>query len=566
MSGPSERVERMPMVPVGRAIVEVLGRLGVETIFGVPGGQTLFIMDALYDVPGIRFVTTRHESAAACAADGYGRFTGRPGVALVTTGPGATNMLTGVGGAFRDSSPCVFLTVNNRTAHIAEDDTQAADHVAIFRPLTKWATLVTDSGAVPGVLEEAFRVAVDGNPGPVLVDFGRDVVEEGEVDAAAIAAVQPQERSVPIPDEAAIAAATDLLLAACRPLIWAGKGVMLAGASEAVIDLAETLCAPVVTTFNGIGAVPTDHPLALGALSRSATRLGQQALAEADLVLAIGNSLNGATTGHWTLQVPPLVQIDIDASQLGRYYPIRAGVAGDARIATVAIGDRVGSRVEGDEAAHAARQEWAAAWGPRRDAWRRAAFCVDGADLEPIKPQTLMRELRSACPRETIFCVDAGNPGIWTHLLEIYDPGTYQKPVGFGNMGYSLGAALAVKLAAPERPVVVVIGDGSLGMSLAEIETLVRERVPVAIVVMNNRSYGNIKQEQLYKFDAPRYIGVDFLDTNYADVARALLADGERVSDPAALPEALARALTAGTPYLLDVLIDAEPNVWLKPF
>ena len=554
------------MVPVGRAIVDVLGRLGVDTIFGVPGGQTLFIMDALYDTPGIRFVTTRHELAAACAADGYGRFTGRPGVALVTTGPGATNMLTGVGGAFRDSSPCVLLTVNNRTAHIAEDDTQAADHVAIFRPLTKWATLVTDPATVPMVLEEAFRVAVDGNPGPVLVDFGRDVVEEGEVDAAAVEAVHRQERSVSAPDDDAITIAADLLLDSRRPLIWAGKGVIVAGASEAVVDLAQALCAPIATTFNGIGAVPSDHPLALGPLSRSATRLAQEALAETDLVLAIGNSLNGATTGHWSLQMPDLVQIDVDPAQLGRYYPIRAGIVGDARLASTALAERVRDGVGRDGEVHTARRMWAAAWGPRRDAWRQDAFCIEGAEAAPIKPQTLVRELREACPRETVFCVDAGNPGIWTHLLDIYEPGTYQKPVGFGNMGYSLGAALGVQLASPERPVVAVIGDGSLGMSLAEIETLVRERAPIVIVVMNNRSYGNIKQEQLYKFNAPRYIGVDFLDVNYAEVAKTLLADGERVSDPAALPGALNRALAAGKPYLLDVLIDPEPNVWFRPF
>jgi acetolactate synthase-1/2/3 large subunit len=556
----------MPTVPAGQAVVEVLRRLGVDTIFGVPGGQTLFIMDALFDAPDIRFVTTRHELAAACAADGYGRFTGRPGVALVTTGPGATNMLTGVGGAFRDSSPCVLLTVNNRTPHIGEDDTQAADHVAIFAPLTKWATLVTDPAAIPGTLEEAFQVAIDGNPGPVLVDFGREVVEEGEVDEAAVTAVRRQERSVPKPDPQSIRDVANLLLAARKPLVWAGKGVILAGAGEAVTDLAEALCAPVVTTFNGIGAVPADHPLALGALSRSATRLGQAALAETDLVLAIGNSLNGATTGHWSLKLPSLVQVDVDPAQLGRYYPIQSGIAGDARLAAAALAQRVRDGMGRDAAAQAARREWADSWGPRREQWRREAFCVDGADEAPIKPQTLVRELRNAFPRETVFCVDAGNPGIWTHLLDIYEPGTYQKPVGFGNMAYSLGAALAVKLAAPERPVAAVIGDGSLGMSLAEIETLVREQAPVAIVVMNNRSYGNIKQEQLYKFDKPRYIGVDFLDVDYAEVAKTLLADGERVSDPADLPDALGRALASEKPYLVDVLIDPEPNVWFKPF
>jgi acetolactate synthase I/II/III large subunit len=378
--------------------------------------------------------------------------------------------------------------------------------------------------------------------------------------------VRRQERLVPKPDPQSIRDVANLLLAARKPLVWAGKGVILAGAGEAMTDLAEALCAPVVTTFNGIGAVPADHPLALGALSRSATRLGQAALAETDLVLAIGNSLNGATTGHWSLKLPSLVQVDVDPAQLGRYYPIQSGIAGDARLAAAALAQRVRDGMGRDAAAQAARREWADSWGPRREQWRREAFCVDGADEAPIKPQTLVRELRNAFPRETVFCVDAGNPGIWTHLLDIYEPGTYQKPVGFGNMAYSLGAALAVKLAAPERPVAAVIGDGSLGMSLAEIETLVREQAPVAIVVMNNRSYGNIKQEQLYKFDKPRYIGVDFLDVDYAEVAKTLLADGERVSDPADLPDALGRALASEKPYLVDVLIDPEPNVWFKPF
>src|SRR4051794_16819391 len=250
----------------GQLVVETLRALGVQAVFGVPGGQTLSITDAILDQPDIRFVTARHEGAAACMADAVGRMTGRPGVCLATTGPGATNLLTGVGGAFRDSSPVLVLTCNNRLPDLDRDDAQAADHVAIFRPLVKWAKLVSHPSTIVQVLQEAYLRATTGCPGPVLVDFARDAIESSldsslldAVPVGAEVAAAARERTPGDPER--IRAAARLLSEAERPVLWLGNGTKLSDAGEAALALAERMDMPVITTFNGIGAVPTTHPL-----------------------------------------------------------------------------------------------------------------------------------------------------------------------------------------------------------------------------------------------------------------------------------------------------------------
>ena len=315
----------------GELVVDALRALGLKYVFGIPGGQTLAITDAILDHDDIEFVTTRHEGAAACMADAVGRLTGSPGVCLATTGPGATNLLTGVGGALRDSSPVLVSSCNNRAADLGRDDAQAADHVAIFRPLTKWAMLVTDPLSIPRVVHEAAIRATSGCPGPVLIDFARSALEASVTldaghglgfpsDWASQVREVPGQRAFADPDLIQRAAA--LIHGAERPVIWVGNGVQLAGANEVVVELAESVDAPIITTFNALGAVETPHRNVFGPLSRMGTTLSRQVMDGCDLLLAVGNSLNAVSTSRWKLPMPDsIIQIDADPCNLGVNYP-----------------------------------------------------------------------------------------------------------------------------------------------------------------------------------------------------------------------------------------------------
>lgn len=342
----------------GQVVVDTLRALGIREIFGVPGGQTLAITDAVLDTEEIRFVTARHEGAAASMADAVGRVSSRPGVCLATTGPGATNMLTGIGGAYRDSSPVLAITCNNRLADLDRDDAQAADHVAIFRPLVKWAKLVADARAIEQVLEEAYIRATTGCPGPVLVDFARDVLEDPiatphDPRENLCAVAKMAQGRVP-GDPRRLERAAELLRAAKAPALWVGNGVKLSRASQEALDLARELDMPVITTFNGMGAVPTTEPIVFGALTRMGTELSSRVLAGADVLLAVGNSLNAISTGRWSMDLPEtIVQVDIEPSNIGRYYAGRThSVLGDAKAAMGALLDSLrGGEVDEDAAA-----------------------------------------------------------------------------------------------------------------------------------------------------------------------------------------------------------------------
>jgi len=549
----------------GQIVVDVLRSLGVSLVFGVPGGQTLSITDAMLDVDDLRFVTARHEGAAACMADAVGRVTRTPGVCLATTGPGATNLLTGVGGAFRDSSPMLVLTCNNNLRDLARDDAQAADHVDVFRSLTKWATLVPDVSVIASAIEEGYLRAMTGCPGPVLIDFARSALEAevprtaipgaGAPPAPAIVAQRPQA------EPGLVAGVAARLAAAERPVMWLGNGAKLADASGAALALAEHLEMPVITTFNGIGSVPTTHPLVFGPLSRMGTELSSRVLAESDLLLAVGNSLNAISTSRWTIELPAtVVQVDVDPANLGRYYADRTvGILADARSALEQLLAAVG-------AAGPARSggAWPASLAGARTDWLGRAAASSPSASGAIAPDRLVQILRRVSPDDTVLVVDAGNPGVWSHLWEVRQPGTYLKPVGFGNMGFGLPAAIAAKLVQPGSPVVALVGDGSLGMSLGELETLGREGVASVIVVMNDSGYGNIRQEQLVKY-GDRTVGVDFGDVDYAAISRACGVDAVRVDAEDAFADAVAAAFASDSPTVIDARIDASLNAWTYP-
>jgi acetolactate synthase-1/2/3 large subunit len=368
-------------------------------------------------------------------------------------------------------------------------------------------------------------------------------------------------RALAAPDLVAKIAAS--LEAAEAPVIWLGNGARISGAGQAAVALAQRVDAPIVTTFNGIGVVPTADPHVFGPLSRMGTSLSSRVISDADVLLAVGNSLNGPSTGRWSIQLPPRIfQVDTDASQFGRAYANQSlGVEGDARSVLEQVLATLPASFDGPLAEK--RSKRLGSLREAKERWRQDAVATKGR-MGAIDPTYVVNVLRSVAPDDALLIVDAGNPGIWTHLWEVRAPNTYMKPVGFGNMGFALPAALGAKLTYPERDVVVLIGDGSLGMTMAELETVVREELTICIVLLNDLGYGNIRQEQQMKY-GKRTIGVDFGDVDYAAVARAFGIEAVCVRDPAEVREALKVGMGAGRPYLIDIRIDPELSAWSHP-
>jgi len=329
------------------------------------------------------------------------------------------------------------------------------------------------------------------------------------------------------------------------------------------LTVAHQLGVPCVTTYNGIGALPTDDSLCFGIASRMGTSLGIEVVTESDCLIAIGNSLNAVSTGRWTMALPPaIVQIDVDPGALGRNYPVSVGAVADAHAALAAIGQAASASIAAE--ARVRHEPWIARLEGVRARWQ-ARVAQDEVHGTPVRPQMLMRLLSGSLPDDSAVIVDAGNPGLWSFLMSLSARATYMKPVGFGNMGFALPASIAVKLEQPDRPVLCLIGDGSLGMTLAELETAVREEAAVAVVVMNDCGYGNIRQEQAQRYGT-RSIGVDFGDVDYAAVARAMRWSAERVTSSRDLPAALSRALGSTSPYLIDVPIALDDVRTYPPF
>ena len=410
-----------------------------------------------------------------------------------------------------------MVTVNNNRREIGHDEAQDADHVTLMRQFTKSTRFVPEPANVVAAAREAFRVALSGNPGPAHIDFARDAVETGELIVEPRSPGRNRPLSRPVAAAADVEAAAERLARAEQPVIWAGRGVIGSDATGELVALAEAMGAPVITTYNGISAFPGRHELSLGARSKWGGRPANAALAEADLVLAVGNSLNSISTSRWTLRLPDLVQIDCDPTSIGKRYPVAVSVLGDARdaLARLARGCAAAiSPVNNGRPGCGGSSRCASNGAPR-------SSLAPAQIASPVKPLFVMQTLAEVFDDNTILVYDAGNAGIWAQTVPVQRPRHYMKPVGYGAMGFALPAAIASKITRPDPTVVCIIGDGSLAMSLGEIETAVREQAPVIVIVFNDRAFGNIKQLQLKQF-GQRHVGVDVGDLRFADVAKAM--------------------------------------------
>jgi acetolactate synthase-1/2/3 large subunit len=547
-------------------LVKCLIQEDARYVFGIPGGQLCPVLDAIRRLgadAGLRFITTRHEQAAAHMADAYARVTGKPGVCVGTVGPGAADLVPGVYAAWADSIPLIVLTAQNQTwkSYPERGSMQSLDQIGLFEPITKWSARVTHWERIPELVQRAFRVTLSGRPRPVHLDLHVDVlVATGDEESLGYRPASPSryraDRS-PVAQAELIERAAQMLVEAERPLIHPGGGVLRSGAWEEVRELAEYLAAPVTTSQGACGVLPEDHPLCL--IPGGYGALGAQAMA--DLVLLVGGRLGDVD--FWGQ--PPfwgepdeqkLVQIDIDPENMALNRPVDLSLMGDAKATLRALVEAVRKLTS-----PIPERPEMAEYRTTQEIWL-AQFEKDAAsDGRPIHPLRLVRDVRAFFPRDAICAVDGGNTNVWAHYLNrTYEPRSFLWAADSGHLGIGLPYAIGAKLAEPHRPVYAICGDGAFGLNIQELETAARLKIPLVVIVANDRQWGMIKATQMAAYDA-RYIGVDFADVRYDQVAQAMGCWGERVEDPKGITPALERAVASGKPAVLDVMVDQWANL-----
>jgi acetolactate synthase-1/2/3 large subunit/sulfoacetaldehyde acetyltransferase len=546
----------MADVAGGRLVVDLLKAEGVRYIFGIVGATFLDVLDALYDDRGVEYINVRHEQAAAFMADGLARVTGQPGVCLVTSGPGATNLLTGVAAAYVAHSPVVSLVGGIERAHQGKDAFQEFDLVGMFRPVTKMAVQVQQVERIPELLRAALRTAMSGRRGPVFVEIPRDVLSERVSPTAALAPAAYRVTHALPPHPDAIRDAARLLRQAQRPLLLVGGGVSWAQASDLVVRLSELAAIPMITAYGRNDAVPNAHPLYVGPLGRAGSPEAAAICRRADLIVAVGSRLAHFTTHfdhRYIAAGTPIVQIDIEARDIGRYYPVAVGIQADAGAACQALLD-----VLARDGGRPAPSEW------RREAetlreQRQARLAAEASlSASPMKPQRVYAELRRVLPPDTIVALDAGAaPAYGYDRLSFGRARTFLTPLDLGGLGFAFPVALGAKLGRPEAPVLAIHGDGGFLMNAQEIETAVRHRINVVTLVMNNNCWGSEKAYQR-QFFGGRYIGCDIGNPRYDAYARLFGAAGYYVEHPDQIGDTMKAAFAAGTPAIVEIPIDPD--------
>jgi acetolactate synthase-1/2/3 large subunit len=551
----------------GRAIVDVLKAEGVRHVFGLPGGHVLSIYDALYDTPEIAHVLVRHEQAAASMASGYAQLTGRPGVCLVTAGPGATNLVSGIAEAFVGSLPIVIFAGRGATATTYRGAAQEIATERVFAPITKWAIRVDRPDLVVAVVHQAFIVARSGKPGPVYIDLPRDVLDtEIEAHTPYIPTGAPPR---PAGDDALVASAAAALVAARNPIIVGGGGAIASDAAPQVRALAELLAIPVLTSLSGRGIIPDDHPLSAGGLGAHRTRLSKRLLGEADVVLGLGCRFEEMETNWSPAAVPradaTYIQVDIDPVEIGRSISAHVGIVGDVGTVVGQLLDRLRSHPAALEPGAFAQHPRALAVSSelaRIDA--EAAVYRESTD-RPMHPLRPIAAARRALPRDATVAFDVGC--IAQHIAggspycKVYEPRTTIVPSSFYGMGFVAAALPVARIARPNHPALCFVGDGFFQMMLHIMPMAAEHKLGVTWCIMNDGALGSIRDIQQYRFHE-RIIGTDFaLQPDFARIAEACGCYGERVEDPGTVDGAIARALEAnerGVPAVLDFAVARE--------
>lgn len=536
-----------------------LVREGVDTVFGISGGAVIHLYHALPDYP-IHHVLMRHEQGAAHAADGYARATGKVGVCVATSGPGATNLVTGLATAYMDSSPVVAITGQVATSVIGTDAFQEVDITGITLPITKHNYLVTDVRELPVVLKEAFHIARTGRPGPVLIDIAKDV------QAAEIEYEYPDEVHLPgyhLPQEdvaAQVERAAEMIRSAERPLIIAGHGVVLAGAEDALLALAERANVPVVTTLLGIGAMPETHSLCLGMAGMHGEAYTNLALSQADLLVSLGSRFDDRLTGPIAKfgHQAQIIHVDIDPAEIEKNLAVELAIVADLKDALPALVALF------EEAGGTDRRGSRRAWLDRIAEWRddSAKRDIVAQETDDLVPQYVVRQIWHATQGDAVMVSDVGQNQMWEAQYFIHHRRRgLLSSGGLGTMGFALPAAIGAQMGLPDSVVWVTVGDGGFQMNIQELATVVQEKLPLKIAVLNNGYLGMVRQWQQLFFEG-RYSGTPLMGPDFARVAEAYGIPALTVQEKSEAIPAIAQAAAADGPFLINFRVVQEENVY----
>jgi acetolactate synthase-1/2/3 large subunit len=538
-------------------LLEALVQQGVDVIFGYPGGSVIHLYDQLLRFPRIRHILVRHEQAAVHAADGYARATGRPGVCLATSGPGATNLVTGLAAAHADSVPLVAFTGQVATAQLGRDAFQEVDIVGITRTCTKHNYLVRNPGELAGIIEEAFEVAGRGRPGPVLVDIPRDILSgpcpPGSPALASSSRKAPRNLGHPLQ----VKRASQALVESERPLICAGAGVIHAGAHEELLSLAEAGSIPVVSTFLGLGAFPAGHRLFLGMLGMHGTYEANMAVSNCDLLLVVGCRLDDRATARVEAFAPHarIVHIDLDPTSIGKTVRAHIPIVGDAGVVLRQILKELEVR---GTSPFPNREDWL----QRIRKWKEFQLPSPSPNGR-IKPQEVIQELSRLTSGQAIIATEVGQHQMWTALhYRFQKPRTLLSSGGLGAMGYGLPAAIGAQVACPGKTVVDISGDGSFQMNMQELGTLAQYGLPVKLVVLNNGSLGMVRQWQSILFEGRFSQTILSGQPDLVRLAEAYGIPGLRATEPQEVASCLRKGLGIPGPVLMEFQVDPEEQVY----
>jgi acetolactate synthase-1/2/3 large subunit len=562
MQTPSQDNERStqsaPITMTGaQAILHALVREGVDTIFGYPGGAIMPTYDALYDFQDkIRHVLVRHEQGASHAAEGYARVTGKVGVCIATSGPGATNLVTGIADAMLDSIPLVCITGQVGKMFLGTDAFQETDVIGITMPITKWSYQITSPEEIPAIMAKAFDIALNGRPGPVVVDITKNAqVESFDYHP---------ERDLPVrfiaprisPSQESLARASELINTARRPLLLVGHGVLIAKAQHETLAFIEKTGIPVASTLLGLSAIPSGHPLYVGMLGMHGNYGPNLLTNSADLIIGLGMRFDDRVTGKLSqyAQGARIIHIDIDAAELGKNLRTEVAICADAKETLRELLPRVTQRTLPD--------------------WREEFSKCDALEFEkvikkdlypesgPLKMSEVVRLISEATAGEAIVVADVGQHQMSTaRYYKFQKPDSFVTSGGLGTMGFALPAGLGTAIGAPHRTTIVIVGDGGFQMTLQELATIAQENTPVKVVILNNNFLGMVRQWQELFFER-RYSFTEMKNPNFVMISQGFGVPAERVAQREEIAGALNRMLTTPGPYLLEIMVEKESNVF----
>ena len=539
-----------------KALIAALEKEGVDVVFGLPGGANLPIYDALVGA-NLRHVLVRHEQSAAHMADGYARIKRRSGVCFATSGPGATNLITGIATAYADSSPMVAVTGQVPLNMIGKDAFQETDIIGVANPCTKYAFQPRASSDIPEIVKKSFYIAESGRPGPVLIDIPKDVqTSDADMKFPDLIKVRGY-NPVTEADLSGVSKAVDLVLQAEKPIIMAGGGVILSGAFAELQALAELLMAPVVTTFKGKGAFPENHPLAMGPIGMHGHAEANKIIIEADCILAVGARFSDRSVGRFDEfgKGMSIIHMDIDPAEIGKNKSVDAAIVGDVKSSLRTFVKFLGKKMT--------KRTNDSPWLRRRK--ELIQYYAETIKDYPrdITAKKSLKKLRELLPAKGIVTTEVGQCQMWASLhFDVISPGTFFSSTGLGTMGFGFPASIGAKAAQPDVPVVDIAGDGSFNMTENSLAVSVLEKLPVIVFLMNNYMLGMVAQWQR-TFYGRRYSGVHQHNCpDYVKIADAYGAQGVRTGSMQELEKAIKAAIKSDVPTVIDIPIDPEEDVY----